>query len=130
MFVSKRRPASTQAVSRKVEGIQPRNTRTRKDDDVMSAEVNTSTTAKARMCRFLGVKDHGMRDIETTRQPGRSCRCFRRNLSYEAGVFESMPNNRTKGGRQNQGQGVGSSIVPAKAGNAAGGKETTDGRPK
>jgi glycosyltransferase involved in cell wall biosynthesis len=26
--------------------------------------------------RFLGVRDHGMCDITTTRQPGRPCRCF------------------------------------------------------
>ena len=34
MFDSKRRPASTQAVSRKVEGIEPRNQVKRKDDGV------------------------------------------------------------------------------------------------
>jgi len=34
MFDSKRRPASTQAVSRKVEGIEPRNQVYRKDDGV------------------------------------------------------------------------------------------------
>ncbi len=55
MFDSKRRPANTRAVSRKVEGIEPRNTRTRKDDEFKPAEVNTSTTGKARECRFLGV---------------------------------------------------------------------------
>jgi hypothetical protein len=55
MLVSKRRSASTQAVSRKVEGTEPRNTRIRKDDAFKSAEVNTSTTGKARECRFLGV---------------------------------------------------------------------------
>ncbi len=55
MIGSKRRSASTQAVSRKVEGTEPRNTRTRKDDEFKSSEVNTRTTAKARECRFLGV---------------------------------------------------------------------------
>ena len=55
MIVSKRRSASTQAVSRKVEGTEPRNTRSRKDDVFKPTEVNTSTTAKARECRFLGV---------------------------------------------------------------------------
>src|SRR5262245_39085567 len=34
MRTAKRRPASTQAVSRKVEGIEPRNQGNRKDDDV------------------------------------------------------------------------------------------------
>jgi len=34
MFNSKRRPASTQAVNRKVEGIEPRNQVYRKDDGV------------------------------------------------------------------------------------------------
>ena len=34
MFVSKRRPASTQAVSRKAEGNEPRNQVYRKDDGV------------------------------------------------------------------------------------------------
>jgi len=39
-----------------------------------------------------------------------------------------MPNNRTKGGRQIGGGESDRLIVPAKAGNAAGGKETTYGR--
>ena len=76
MHSSKRRPASTQAVSRKVEGNEPRKQGHRKDDVVNMTEVNMSTTAKARECGFLGVGDHGMRDIETTRQPGRPCHCF------------------------------------------------------
>jgi hypothetical protein len=48
MSTSMRRPGSTQALSQKVEGIEPRNTRTRKDDAVKPAEVNISTTEKAR----------------------------------------------------------------------------------
>ena len=48
MIASKLRPASAQAVSRKVEGIEPRNQYNRKDDAVNSAEVNTCTTVKAR----------------------------------------------------------------------------------
>ena len=39
-----------------------------------------------------------------------------------------MPNNRTKGGRQIGGGESDRLIVPMKAGNAAGGKETTYGR--
>ena len=54
MFDSKRRPASTQAVSRKVEGIEPRNQVYRKDDGVRMPEVKTSTTERARVCSFLG----------------------------------------------------------------------------
>ena len=42
---------------------------------------------------------------------------------------ESMPNNRAKGGgRQNSSRESDRLIVPTKAGNAAGGKEATDGR--
>ena len=41
---------------------------------------------------------------------------------------ESMPNNRPKGGRQNSSRESDRLIVPVKAGNAAGGKEATDGR--
>ena len=37
-----------------------------------------------------------------------------------------MPNNRTKGGKQMSGRESDRLIVPAKAGNAAGGKETTE----
>lgn len=48
MVTAKRRSASTQAISRKVEGIEPRNTRNRKDDVFKPTEVNTGITAKAR----------------------------------------------------------------------------------
>jgi hypothetical protein len=55
MDISKRWPASPQAVSRKAEGIDPRNTRTRKDDAFKQAEVNISTTGKGEGCwHFLG----------------------------------------------------------------------------
>jgi hypothetical protein len=50
MVISMRRSASTQAVSRKVEGIEPGNTRSRKDDALKPAEVDISTTGKARRC--------------------------------------------------------------------------------
>jgi hypothetical protein len=77
MNASKRRPASTQAVSRKVEGIEPRNQYNREDDAFNLAEVNTGTAGEGNGCaRSLGVGDHGMRDCKTTRQPGRPCRCF------------------------------------------------------
>jgi hypothetical protein len=56
MVISMRRSASTQAVSRKVEGTEPRNTLTRKDDALKSAEVNISTTGKGEgVLAFLGV---------------------------------------------------------------------------
>jgi hypothetical protein len=41
---------------------------------------------------------------------------------------ESMPNNRPKGGRQIGDRESDRLVVPAKAGNAAGGKGATDGR--
>ena len=49
MFASKRRPASTQAVSRKVEGIEPRNQYNRKDDAFNIAEVNTGRLEKFKL---------------------------------------------------------------------------------
>ena len=48
MNASKRRSASTQAVSRKVEGIEPRNQYNRKDDALNLAEVNTGTVEKGK----------------------------------------------------------------------------------
>jgi hypothetical protein len=48
MSASKRRPASTQAVSRKVEGIEPRKQYNRKDDALNLAEVNTGTGVKGK----------------------------------------------------------------------------------
>ena len=46
----KRRTASRQAVSRKAEGIEPRNCRNRKDDTVLGVEVNTGIAAKGKEC--------------------------------------------------------------------------------
>ncbi len=46
----KRRTASKQAVSRKVEGNEPRNRRVRKDDTLWTVEVNTGIADKARRC--------------------------------------------------------------------------------
>jgi hypothetical protein len=63
---SKSRPASTQAVSRKVEGIEPRNQVNRKDDGVRMCGSQHGRHRKGRGgIRFLGVGDHGMREIET-----------------------------------------------------------------
>jgi len=68
----KRRTASRQAVSRKVEGIEPRKSLEGKDDTVQIVEVNTSIDTKWQgdAC-FSGVGDHGMSDIGIMRQPGR-----------------------------------------------------------
>ena len=84
MLDSKRRSASTQAVSRKVEGIEPRKQVNRKDDGVrMCGSQHGHQRRWQGGDRFLGVGDHGMRDIETARQPGRPCRCFRSNSSRQ-----------------------------------------------
>jgi hypothetical protein len=45
----KRRIASRQAVSRKVEGIEPRNFPSRKDDIVQQMEVNTISTVNGKL---------------------------------------------------------------------------------
>ena len=63
-----------------------------------------------------------MRDIETTRATREALPLLSRSKQ------ESMPNNRRKGERQKGGRESDRLIVPMKAGNAAGGKETTDGR--
>ena len=44
----KRRTASIQAVSRKVEGIEPRKCRVEKDDTLSMVEVNMSITANGK----------------------------------------------------------------------------------
>jgi hypothetical protein len=91
MIASKRRPASTQAVRRKVEGIELRKQYNRKDDALNSAEVNTGTGEIGEGCaRLLGVGDHGMRDSKTTRQPGRSCRCFQKEDHADAGEERTL----------------------------------------
>ena len=44
----KRRTASRQAVSQKVEGIEPRNRRDEKDNTVIEVEVNTGISANGK----------------------------------------------------------------------------------
>ena len=84
MPASKRRPASTQAVSRKVEGNEPRKHALQEGRRRQIVRKSTLTQPRWRGCgSFLGVGDHGMRDTKTTRQPGRPWRCFRRNNSTE-----------------------------------------------
>lgn len=104
MFASKRRPASTRAVSRKVEGNEPRNTHNRKDDEFKSSAVNTSTAEKGKeVLASSGSETMARVTSRLHGNPGGSAAAFQRL------VLESMPNNRRKGGRQNQRQGVGSS---------------------
>jgi hypothetical protein len=68
----KRRTASRQAVSRKVEGIEPRKRRIGKDDGVQGPEVKMDINATWQGdVRFPGVGDHGMSDNLNMRQPGR-----------------------------------------------------------
>src|SRR5215467_9842176 len=87
MVSSKRRPASTQAVSRKVEGIEPRKQVTGKDDAVNPAEVNTSTTGRARgvqlpRARILGaIYEEDFIEGSYGFRPGRSCHDALRALS-------------------------------------------------
>jgi hypothetical protein len=130
MLDSKRRPASTQAVSRKVEGIEPRNQVNRKDDGVrmhgsryrhhrLGEGMTASSGSETMACVTLGL--HG-NPGDPDAAFGRTTQCSKRSET------ESMPNNRTRGGRQTSGRESDRLIVPAKAGNAAGGKEATDGR--
>lgn len=87
----------------------------------MRAEDNTGTAAMARRVCLPGVGDHGMRDIMISWQPGRPCHLF-------SGVcLKSMPDNLTKGGRQTDGRESDRLILLMTAGNAARGKEATDG---
>lgn len=62
-----------------------------------------------------------MRDIVISWQPGRPCHLF-------SGIaLKSMPNNLTKGGGQTEDRESDRLIVLMTAGNAARGKEATDG---
>jgi len=110
MLDSKRRPASTQAVSRKVEGIEPRNQVNRKDDGVRmrgsqhrynrkGEGVPASSGSETMAC--VTSRLHGNPGDPAAAFGGTTQRSKRRET-------ESMPNNRAKGGRQEQ-QGVGSS---------------------
>ena len=59
-----------------------------------------------------------MSDMRITREPGRPCTCFRK-----MGVCRTTE----EGGRQRGCRESDGLVVPKKAGNAAGGKETTHG---
>jgi hypothetical protein len=60
--------------------------------------------------------------------PGDPAAAFGTTQRSKRRETESMSNNRAKGGRQISGRESDRLIVPVKAGNAAGGKEATDGR--
>ena len=75
------------------------------------AEVNTSTTAKGE--EVLASSGSETMACVTSRlhgNPGGPATAFQRSK------LESMPNNRRKGGRQNQRQGVGSSNSTSEGG--------------
>jgi len=77
IFSFKRRTASRQAVSRKVEGTEPRNRRIEKGDILLTVEAKMSTFIHWQGdAYFSGVRDQGMLDIMITRQPGRPCAFF------------------------------------------------------
>ena len=122
MIASKRRPASTQAVNRKVEGIEPRKQGHRKDDAFNNGGSQHEPNRKGE--EVLATSGSETMACVTSRLHG--------NPGGPAAAFqskqESMPNNRRKGERQKGGRESDRLIVPMKAGNAAGGKETTDGR--
>ena len=98
--------------------IEPRKRRDGNDDIVKEMEVTTGVPVMARCNWFPGVIDHGMFDTVITRQPGRPC------VSFE--VWR-VCRTTEEGGRQIRHRESDSFVVPEKAGNAAGGKETTHG---
>jgi hypothetical protein len=90
------------------------------DDAIGLVEVNTAAAEK-------GEEAAAPSGSETMAcvTSGRSGNSGDPGLSFRE---ESMPDNRTKGGRQTRARESDQLIVPEKAGNAAGGKELTDGR--
>ena len=130
MLDSKRRPASTQAVSRKVEGIEPRNQVNRKDDGVRMCGSQHGHHRKGEvMIASSGSETMACVTLRLNGNPGDPSAASEEQLNALRGERpSSMPHNRAKGGRQNSSRESDRLIVPAKAGNAAGGKEATDGR--
>ena len=123
MFASKRRPASTRAVSRKVEGIEPRNTRNRKDYVFKPAIVNTSTAAKGKeVLASSGSETMARVTLRLHGNPGGSAAAFQRRCWRVCRTTAEREGGKIRGRESDR------LIVPTKAGNAAGGKETTDGR--
>ena len=123
MIASKRRPASAWAVSRKVEGIESRNTRNRKDDVIKPTEVNTSTAAKGKeVLAFSGSETMARVTSRLHGNPGGSAAAFQRRCWRVCQTTAEREGGKITGRESDR------LIVPTKAGNAAGGKETTDGR--
>lgn len=94
------------------------------------AEVNTSPTVKGEVeSASSGSETRACVTLRQHGNPGDPAAAFgettQRSKRRET---ESMPNNRPKGGRQTSSRESDRLIVPVKAGNAAGGKEATDGR--
>ena len=130
MLSSKRRPGSTQAVSREVEGIEPRKRDNRKDDGVRmhgsqhwhnrdGEDVTASSGSKTMACETSRL--HGnpggpaVAYGGTTREVrGGRPRVCQTTAQREGGKISGRESDRL--------------IVRKKAGNAAGGKETTDGQ--
>ena len=118
----KRRTASRQAVSRKVEGNEPRNAFVGKDDTLVIVEVNMSIAATGKaMLASSGSKTMACLTLRLCGNPGGPaplsargvCRTNRRGS--KANRFS----------RESDG-----SVVPMMAGNAAGGKGATYGSAK
>lgn len=125
MVASKRRSASTWAVSRKVEGKEPRNARNRKDDEFRPTEVNTSTAAKGKeVLASSGSETMARVTRRLHGNPGGPAAAFQR-LGWRVCQTTAEREEGKISGRESD-----HLIVPAKAGNAAGGKEMTDGRAK
>src|SRR5687768_12936329 len=123
MFASKRSPASAWAVSRKVEGIEPRNTRNMKDDVIKPTEVNTSTAAKGKeVLAFSGSETMARVTSRLHGNPGGFAAAFQRRCWRVCQTTAEREGGKIRGRESDR------LIVPTKAGNAAGGKETTDGR--
>ena len=123
MFVSKRRPASTRAVSRKAEGTEPRNTRSRKDDEFKSSEVNTGTAARGKeVLASSGSETMARVTLRLHGNPGGPAAAFQRRCWRVCQTTAEREGGKIRGRESDR------LIVPMKAGNAAGGKETTDGR--
>ena len=114
----KRRTASKQAVSRKDEGIEPRNSHVGKDNTVQIVEVNTDIDANGK---------------EMSASPGsETMACLTLGLCGNLGDPAPLSDMRVcrtteEGGRQIGCRESDNLVVPVKAGNAAGGKEVTHG---
>lgn len=114
----KRRTASRQAVSRKVEGIEPRNSTDGKDDDFQVSEVNTDADDNGKTAyAFPGSETMACLTLRVCGNPGDSAPLPARGVCRTTEEGERQMWRRESDGP----------IVPVKAGNAAGGKGATCG---